>query len=133
MKCKVCGGAGVIQGQAPYIVSCCPACDGTGKVVYPMMSMNGDEYTGEWEQHECEMCGGTGEVEQTNEEWLNRKSTKEKAEWLFKLTYKCYWCGREYTPRSPSLFNEKECPFKKCMKDKKDFEKWLKQPHLKER
>ena len=45
----------------------CPECDGTGKVVYPMMSMNGDEYTGEWEQHECEMCGGTGEVEQTKE------------------------------------------------------------------
>ena len=55
--------------------------------------------------------------------------TKEKAEWLFKLTYKCYWCGREYTPRSPSLYNEKECPFKKCMKDKKDFEKWLKEKH----
>ena len=66
---------------------------------------------------------------QTNEEWLDRKSTKEKAEWLFKLMYKCYWCGREYTPRSLSLYNEKECPFKKCMKDKKDFEKWLKQPH----
>lgn len=66
---------------------------------------------------------------QTNEEWLDRKSTKEKAEWLFKLTYKCYWCGREYTPRSTSLYNEKECPFKKCMKDKKDFEKWLKEVH----
>lgn len=68
-------------------------------------------------------------LEQTNEEWFDTLSTKEKAEWLFKLTYKCYWCGREYTPRSPSLYNEKECPFKKCMKDKKDFEKWLKQPH----
>lgn len=67
--------------------------------------------------------------EMTNEEWLDRKSTKEKAEWLFKLTYKCYWCGREYTPRSLSLYNEKECPFKKCMKDKKDFEKWLKEKH----
>ena len=69
----------------------------------------------------------------TNEEWFDTLSTKEKAEWLFKLTYKCYWCGREYTPRSPSLYNEKECPFKKCMKDKKDFEKWLKQPHTVER
>lgn len=67
--------------------------------------------------------------EQTNEEWLDRKSTKEKAEWLFKLTYKCYWCGREYTARSLILYNEKECPFQKCMKDKKDFEKWLKEKH----
>lgn len=30
MKCKVCGGTGVIQGQAPGLVSCCPACDGKG-------------------------------------------------------------------------------------------------------
>ena len=40
----------------------CPECGGTGYAVYPMMSMNGDEYTGEWEQHECEFCNGTGEV-----------------------------------------------------------------------
>ncbi len=70
-----------------------------------------------------------GKEPKTNEEWFDGLSTKEKAEWLFKLTYKCYWCGREYTPRSQSLFNEKECPFKKCMKDKKDFEKWLKEIH----
>ena len=66
---------------------------------------------------------------QTNEEWMNSLSTKKRAEWLFKITYKCYWCGREYTPRGLSLYNEKECPFKKCMKDKKDFEKWLKEEH----
>ena len=41
----------------------CPVCDGTGTVVHPMMSMNGDEYTGEWEQHECEACNGTGEFD----------------------------------------------------------------------
>lgn len=57
----------------------CPECDGTGKVVYPMMSMNGDEYTGEWEQHECEMCGGTGEIQQTNEEWFCQLPTYKKA------------------------------------------------------
>jgi hypothetical protein len=103
----------------------CPKCGGTGKEYW-----NGNVFcnTG----FECDKCNGTGEVEQTNEKWLDRKSTKEKAEWLFKLTYKCYWCGREYTQRSLSLFNEKECPFKKCMKDKKDFEKWLKQPHKEE-
>ena len=99
----------------------CPVCDGKG--YFPISDIAAKV---------CPQCNGTGEIEQTNEEWLDRKSTKEKAEWLFKLTYKCYWCGREYTPRSPSLYNEKECPFKKCMKDKKDFEKWLKQPHTKE-
>ena len=101
----------------------CPRCGGKGKVLYPGVA---DYYV------KCNKCNGTGEVEQTNEEWLDRKSTKEKAEWLFKLTYKCYWCGREYTARSLSLYNEKECPFKKCMKDKKDFEKWLKEIHADE-
>ena len=57
----------------------CPECDGTGKVVHPMMSMNGDEYTGEWEQHECEMCGGTGEFQQTNEEMLRGCTFEEMA------------------------------------------------------
>ena len=52
MKCKVCGGAGVIQGQAPGLVSCCPACDGKGF------------------------------VEQTNEEWFCSMYTEAKAEWL---------------------------------------------------
>ena len=96
----------------------CAVCDGRG--YFPVSDTS---------VRVCDCCNGTGETVQTNEEWLDRKSTKEKAEWLFKLTYKCYWCGREYTPRSPSLYNEKECPFKKCMKDKKDFEKWLKEKH----
>ena len=52
MQCKVCGGAGVIQGQAPSLVSCCPACDGKGF------------------------------IEQTNEEWFCNLSTEEKAKWL---------------------------------------------------
>ena len=61
----------------------CKFCDGSGKVVHPMMSMNGDEYTGEWEQHECEACNGTGVVEPlTNEEWFCQLSTKEKAKFL---------------------------------------------------
>lgn len=96
----------------------CEYCNGKGEIINDALR---------WTS--CPVCGGTGEVEQTNEEWLDGKSTKEKAEWLFKLTYNCYWCGREYTARSLSLYNEKECPFKKCMKDKKDFEKWLKEKH----
>lgn len=60
----------------------CKNCDGTGKVVNPMMSMNGDEYTGEWEQHECEACNGTGKVPMTNEEWLRQCTTEQLAEFL---------------------------------------------------
>ena len=45
--------------------------------------MNGDEYTGEWEQHECEACNGTGVVEPlTNEEWFCQLPTTEKSEFL---------------------------------------------------
>ena len=54
MKCKVCGGTGVIQGQAPGLVSCCPA------------------------------CGSKGFIEQTNEEWFCQLPTEEKAEFLAK-------------------------------------------------
>ena len=52
MKCKMCGGAGVIQGQAPGIVSCCPACDGKGF------------------------------IEQTNEEWLRSCTTEQLVSFL---------------------------------------------------
>ena len=52
MKCKVCGGAGVIQGQAPGLVSCCPACDGNGF------------------------------IEMTNEEWRKTCSAEDFAYWL---------------------------------------------------
>ena len=112
MKCKFCDGTGTSNTCVNGTFKPCPACDGTG----------------EYEPFDADVeLDKLYPPEHTNEEWLDRKSTKEKAEWLFKLTYKCYWCGREYTPRSQSLYNEKECPFKKCMKDKKDFEKWLKE------
>jgi len=54
MKCKVCGGTGVIQGQAPGLVSCCPACDGKGF------------------------------IELTNEEWLRTATTEQLAEFVIK-------------------------------------------------
>ena len=63
----------------------------------------------------------------TNEEWLCSLSTEEKAKWMFRLTYKCYWCGREY--EKTKKYNEKECPFQKCLDDSKGFKKWLKEKH----
>lgn len=61
----------------------------------------------------------------TNEEWFASLSTEEKAKWMFRLTYKCYWCGREY--EKTKKYNEKECPFHKCLEDSKGFKKWLKE------
>lgn len=67
MKCNMCGGAGVIQGQAPGLVSCCPACDGKGF------------------------------IEQTNEEWFDTLSTEEKAETIANATYYSAMMGIEIT------------------------------------
>ena len=99
----------------------CKNCDGTGKVVHPMMSMNGDDYTGEWEQHECEMCGGTGEIQQTEKEYIQTCNTEQLAEFIIAVRKGCVYadCPNGETP---------------CMscKDGCDIDKlvvWLKQPH----
>ena len=54
----------------------CTKCGGTGKEYW-----NGNVFcnTG----FECDKCNGTGEVEQTNEEWFDGLSTWEKAKWLY--------------------------------------------------
>lgn len=54
----------------------------------------------------------------TNEEWLDRKSTKEKAEWLDKVLM-C--CNNHDCPSCP-IGEKPHC-------DKKGIEEWLKQPH----
>ena len=113
MKCKTCNGlgrtkatefVGVDEGLREVVILC-PACGGTGKVVHPMMSMNGDEYTGEWEQHECEVCDGTGVVEPlTNEEWFNGLATEEKAKRIINIAV------------------NSDCDYRTIVE-------WLKQPH----
>ena len=98
----------------------CKFCDGSGKDYW---CLNGVPYP-------CPICNGTGEIKdkpQTNEEWFCQLSTEEKAKWMFRLTYKCYWCGREY--EKTKKYNEKECPFHKCLDDSKGFKKWLKEKH----
>ena len=113
MKCKTCNGlgrtkatefVGVDEGLREVVILC-PTCGGTGKVVHPMMSMNGDEYTGEWEQHECEACNGTGVVEPlTNEEWFNGLATEEKAKRIINIAV------------------NSDCDYRTIVE-------WLKQPH----
>lgn len=104
----------------------CPMCNGSGKcyeqkIRYQEIETNRTDFT----IAKCHKCNGTGEVEQTNEEWFAGLSTKEKAKWLFRLTYKCYWCGREYD--KTKKYNEKDCPFHRCLDDSKGFKKWLKE------
>lgn len=109
----------------------CPECDGTGKVVHPMMSMNGDEYTGEWEQHECEACNGTGKVKKTNFDYIT-SSTERLASFIRTVTEQCHECGATGKVKikgcavrqtfAPDFF------FLPCM-DKAGTEDWLKEEH----
>ena len=73
----------------------CKYCDGTGTTNW---CVNGTFLN-------CPHCGGTGEVEQTNEEWFCGLSTEEKARLLV----------------SNKLFFR--------MLDYDGFVEWLKQPH----
>ena len=87
----------------------CPNRGGKGMVDYPMYA---DERH-EWQycvarMKKCDICNGTGEVEQTNEEWFCQLSTEEKAEFLEKIT----------DPRVGYLVGY--------------WQEWLKQPHSEE-
>lgn len=114
VKCKACDGSGTSNWCVNGTFKTCDVCGGTGHVEYPMMSMNGDEYTGEWERHECEVCGGTGEIQQTNEEWFIGLSTEEKAEFLAKKC--CEISCKFFLGEAEEIFS-------------KYWVEWLKQPH----
>lgn len=77
----------------------CKHCDGTGK---SNMYKDGEFV-------DCMYCGGTGEVEQTNEEWFCQLPIEEKAKWL---EDKMMWAAQEQ-----GTFTAK------------GWAKWLKQPH----
>ena len=52
----------------------CQYCD-NGTTYVPL-----DWEDGTFDEDTCKYCNGTGEIEQTNEEWLCSLSTEEKAE-----------------------------------------------------
>lgn len=98
----------------------CSNCGGTGKEYW-----NGNVFcnTG----FECDKCNGTGEIElvQTNEKWLDRKSTKEKAEWLDKVAENCCQICDEENRELCRANIATGCKFENAEK----WEMWLKQPH----
>ena len=60
----------------------CPDCGGKGGDTYDVFG---------WVK--CRTCNGTGEVEQTNEEWLKSLNTERLAEWLsLNLCEKTFRC-----------------------------------------
>ena len=77
----------------------------------------------------CEYCDGTGEITQTNEEWLHTLNTEQKAEWLTNVI--------NTNPCGYLLFCD-ECSLNdKCKEDDyptnaETWVEWLKQPHREE-
>lgn len=58
----------------------CKACNGTGKIMATIYK--NDEIGFVDKNYECAVCHGTGQIEQTNEEWFCGLSTEEKAKWM---------------------------------------------------
>ena len=61
----------------------CKHCNGTGKVrgyFYEKTGVNKWEKV--WGDSPCDECGGTGKIQQTNEEWRKTCSVEEFAEWI---------------------------------------------------
>lgn len=58
----------------------CKACNGTGYVAACVYES--DEIGFVDKNYECAVCHGTGQIEQTNEEWFCSLSTEAKAIWL---------------------------------------------------
>ena len=60
----------------------CKYCNGTGLDKNKMLDAVVD----------CGACNGTGEIEQTNEEWLRSATTEELAKAIFEIgTKHCCW------------------------------------------
>lgn len=70
----------------------------------------------------CIECDGTGEVEMTNEYFLQTATTEELEEWIDNITDSCYSCGINFQ-------NNQNCPFGKCIDKEGCAVEWLKQPH----
>ena len=95
MKCKACNGKG-------YFTGCIYESDEVGFVD---------------KDYECAVCHGTGQIEQTNEEYIHSLNTEQLAEWLRGVYWHCHEIDCEH------------CNYPwRCM-EKGDIVEWLKQPH----
>lgn len=97
----------------------CKNCRGTG-----------ERHTINWETgkvhivqgEKCPVCGGKGDIEQTNEEWFCQLSTEEKAEVIFDIVDFCL---------NYETYHDKN-KYRDLMGTTEDIERWLKQPHREE-
>ena len=89
----------------------CPDCGGKGGDTYDVFG---------WTK--CRTCNGTGEIEQTNDEWRKTCSAEEFAEWVSDIVYDCADMGSDEDGKQCYV-----CPLHWC--SKQDVLEWLKQPH----
>ncbi len=83
----------------------------------------------------CGWCMGQGELDleiiptesQTKQEYLQTCTTEQLAEFLFRIAYMCSYCGDEAHSSQEKM---QQCHFGKCECRRKDWEMWLKQPHI---
>ena len=90
----------------------CPCCNGTGRT--PMVTIVKTD-SGLTCDFPCIECDGTGEVEMTNEYFLQTATTEQLAEWVVSTNR----CKKDHLC---SVCKQKWC-------DKKFVVEWLKQPH----
>ena len=77
-------------------------------------------------QFKCVYCDGTGEVEQTEQEYIQTCNTEQLADVLGKIAKNAYQCGQD--GKTNKCVNRKNCTGY-C---DYGWEMWLKQPHTNE-
>lgn len=98
----------------------CPICDGGGRITSLPSGM----------PVKCTRCNGTGEVKQTEQEYIQTCNTEQLAEWLNNKIIICAVCDRQ---KNCEYFINETCHLCPYHEGKnKSWEMWLKQPHREE-
>ena len=101
-------------------MSICEYCHGAGKI--KTIKLISAEQGFDCVEEVCTKCNGSGEHEQTNEEWFCGLSTEEKAEWLLNTFDLCgAGCSNCFVQKFCFLGNDKTL--------KEMFVEWLKEKH----
>jgi DnaJ-class molecular chaperone len=102
----------------------CKHCNETGKVrgyFYEKTGVNKWEKV--WGDSPCDECGGTGKIQQTNDEWRKTCSAEEFAEWIAdKINAKLRMALHDAELYDGDV-NENE-----YMENEDEWVEWLKQP-----